>query len=115
MNISKIEFLATACVVLLVFNVSCYKVDQSLVQKPIEDFPYLNDYRDIGTMCQYSSQCKSKCCLADSRTGTRTCQKMALKHERCSTGQIKFDSYAYFCPCESGNKYCEYPDYICKA
>ncbi|XP_013786753.1 uncharacterized protein LOC106470734 isoform X1 [Limulus polyphemus] len=82
-----------------------------MFQKPIDNFFIMKDFRDLGTMCQFSSQCKSNCCLMEHRTNKRTCQMRALKGELCSNSQIKFDCYADFCPCESGNEFCT--DYQC--
>ncbi|XP_076329024.1 U-scoloptoxin(18)-Er1a-like isoform X2 [Tachypleus tridentatus] len=69
---------------------------------------------EIGATCRYTNDCKSGCCLYNRKTEKRTCQKMAIKGERCTSGQIKLNSYVDFCPCAKGNKFCEYPDNVCK-
>ncbi|XP_013784887.1 uncharacterized protein LOC106468980 [Limulus polyphemus] len=101
----------------LIINVFGDKVDHpqsSMVQKPIDSVHNSDQTREIGATCRYSNDCKSGCCLYSRKTEKRTCQKMALKGESCTSGQIKLNSYVDFCPCEKGNKFCEYPDNICK-
>eukprot|EP00178_Gracilaria_changii_P015988 TRINITY_DN4501_c0_g1_i1.p1 TRINITY_DN4501_c0_g1~~TRINITY_DN4501_c0_g1_i1.p1 ORF type:complete len:150 (-),score=16.10 TRINITY_DN4501_c0_g1_i1:169-618(-) len=71
--------------------------------------------RALGSICSFSTDCGSGCCLMDRQTKIRSCQAKSTRGQKCSSAQVKSDLYVDACPCEAGNDFCPYPSEVCSA
>jgi len=76
-----------------------------MMQHPIDEEARKSN-RSLGQPCSYSSDCGSGCCLLDRTSKIRSCQPLALLHEKCTNSQVKGDLYVDACPCASGSQFC---------
>jgi len=86
--------------------------NEDMQQHPIDEAPRKGN-RQLGEMCSYSTDCGSGCCLLDRETKIRSCQKKAIRGEKCTSSQVKGDLYVDACPCSSGDDFCAFPGEFC--
>lgn len=74
-----------------------YHQQSQQAQKPMNMRPV--HLLEEGDSCFVSSNCKSRCCVQDSKTKERTCQNMSRLHDPCNDAELKGGIYSDYCPC----------------